>query len=577
MVSNPRERDEAIMFCRNANYQISMFDPLNRMPKYLIDILKNSWCHAFREYIFPKINEERFSVLYSDNPATRPNSPVNVIIGLLIIKEIFQDSDEELIGSLHFDIRYQYALHTTSLERQPVSINTLSNFRKRVVEYEKETGRDLIKEEVEALAEVIAQYMKIDGKKIRVDSLMVSSSCKKLSRMELIYSLNERMVKLLQEIDPESIPESCAGYLEAGYKNEVIYRTKDTEADKKIEVLISQAVDLYYASNKKEVIESEEYKMLERFFREQTEVLEGKFSIKEAKEIPSDSLQNPTDPDATYRKKYNKGNIGYVANVVESFNEEGGVIIQYDLRQNIYSDQQFAKDTIERLPEGEAGNETKVIVDGTYYSEEIAQKALEKNIEMIPTGLTGKKPSEDKMDYSEYKVDEARNVIIGCPGGEEPYASYNSKGNYKAYFEVEKCKRCPLKDRCRVKITERKAVVRISEKAYRLSLLRVKMGTEEYRRIASQRAGIEGIPSVLRRKYKVDFMPVRGLLRSKLWFGFKIAAMNFKSLLKWIKKDPKNRLTPSFLHSFLYLCSSVWLFFDNRFKKFYLEPILFVG
>jgi len=115
------------MFCRNANYQISMFDPLNRMPKYLIDILKNSWCHAFREYIFPKINEERFSVLYSDNPATRPNSPVNVIIGLLIIKEIFQDSDEELIGSLHFDIRYQYALHTTSLERQPVSINTLSN------------------------------------------------------------------------------------------------------------------------------------------------------------------------------------------------------------------------------------------------------------------------------------------------------------------------------------------------------------------------------------------------------------------------------------------------------------------
>jgi len=75
------------------------------------------------------------------------------------------------------------------------------------VEYEKETGRDLIKEEVEALAEVIAQYMKIDGKKIRVDSLMVSSSCKKLSRMELIYSLNERMVKLLQEIDLRVYPK----------------------------------------------------------------------------------------------------------------------------------------------------------------------------------------------------------------------------------------------------------------------------------------------------------------------------------------------------------------------------------
>lgn len=70
------------MFCRNAHYQISMFDPLNKMPKYLKDILKKSWSHVFREYIFPKIKEERFKILYSDNPATRPNSPVNVIIGL---------------------------------------------------------------------------------------------------------------------------------------------------------------------------------------------------------------------------------------------------------------------------------------------------------------------------------------------------------------------------------------------------------------------------------------------------------------------------------------------------------------
>jgi hypothetical protein len=553
-----------------------MFDPLNKMPKYLKDILKKSWSHAFREYIFPKIKEERFKVLYSDNPATRPNSPVNVIIGLLIIKEIFQDSDEELIGSLHFDIRYQYALHTTSFEKQPVSINTLSNFRTRIVEYEQKTGRDLIKEEIESLAGVIAKYMKIDGKKVRVDSLMVSSSCKKLSRLELIYSLNERMVKLLLKADPDSIPESCAGYLEAGYKNEVVYRTKDKEADKKIEVLVSQAVELYYASDKEEVLSSEEYKMLERFFSEQTEVLEGEFRIKEAKEIPSDSLQNPTDPDATYRKKY-KGNVGYVANVVESFSEEGGVIVQYDLKQNIYSDQQFARDTIERLPEGEAGDKTKVIVDGTYYTEEIAKNALKKNIEIIPTELTGKKPAEDKIDYSEFKVDEGRNVVVECPGSEVPYASYNSNGSYKAYFEVEKCEKCPLRDRCRVKITKRKAVVRISEKAYRLSLLRAKMGTEEYIKIAKQRAGVEGIPSVLRRKYKVDSMPVRGLLRSKLWFGFKIAAMNFKSFIKWIKKDPKNRLIPSFLETFLYLCSSACVFFDDRFKKPYLKPILFVG
>lgn len=36
------------------------------------------------------------------------------------------------------------------------------------------------------------------------------------------------------------------------------------------------------------------------------------------------------------------------------------------------------------------------------------------------------------------------------------------------------------------------------------------MGTEEYIKIAKQRAGVEGIPSVLTRKYKVASMPVRG-------------------------------------------------------------------
>jgi len=49
----------------------------------------------------------------------------------------------------------------------------------------------------------------------------------------------------------------------------IFHRTKDTEVERKMDILVSQAIDLYYASDKKEVTESEEYKMLERFFREQ--------------------------------------------------------------------------------------------------------------------------------------------------------------------------------------------------------------------------------------------------------------------------------------------------------------------
>lgn len=48
-------------------------------------MIYNSWAYIFQEIIFPEINESRFEVLYSDKPS-RPNSPVNVIIGSLFLK-----------------------------------------------------------------------------------------------------------------------------------------------------------------------------------------------------------------------------------------------------------------------------------------------------------------------------------------------------------------------------------------------------------------------------------------------------------------------------------------------------------
>ncbi len=58
------------------------------------------------------------------------------------------------------------------------------------------------------------------------------------------------------------------------------------------------------------------------------------------------------------------------------------------------------------------------------------------------------------------------------------------------------------------------------------------MGTEEYIKLTNQRAGIEGVPSALRRSYNVDNMPVMGLVRQKFFFSFKIAALNFRKYLK---------------------------------------------
>lgn len=134
--------------------------------------LENSWAQIFADEIFPVINEERFSVLYSDR-ASRPNAPVNIIIGALIIKELFDYSDDEIVENLMLDLHLQYAIHTTSFAEQPISDNTLSRFRKRCYDYETAHNVDLYHDCVKNLSSKIAKVMNLNGRIKRMDSMMI--------------------------------------------------------------------------------------------------------------------------------------------------------------------------------------------------------------------------------------------------------------------------------------------------------------------------------------------------------------------------------------------------------------------
>ena len=130
-------------FRTNDSQQLSFSDTLYGLTPREQKALQNSWAKVFAEDIFPNIDEQRFSVLYSDK-ASRPNTPVNVIVGALIIKELFGISDDMVVENLMLDPRYQYALHTTSFEEQPLSDKSLTRFRLRCYNYEQVHGVDLL-------------------------------------------------------------------------------------------------------------------------------------------------------------------------------------------------------------------------------------------------------------------------------------------------------------------------------------------------------------------------------------------------------------------------------------------------
>ena len=152
----------------------------------------------FADEFFPAIDEKRFSVLYSEQ-ASRPNTPVNVIVGALIIKEIFDYSDDEMVENLMLDLHLQYALHTTSFEEQLLSDKTLSRFRKRCYDYETLHNEDLYHDFVKDLSATIAKIMGTNGHVRRMDSMMIESNIRKLSRMELLYTCISKLVMLINK------------------------------------------------------------------------------------------------------------------------------------------------------------------------------------------------------------------------------------------------------------------------------------------------------------------------------------------------------------------------------------------
>lgn len=202
-------------------------------------MLEKSRAKYFADEIFPKIDEKLYAVLYNQKNS-QPNTPVNVQIGALIIKEFTGQSDDEIFESLLFDVRYQYAIHTTSMDRQPMSDRTLGRFRQRCATYEEETGIDLLHDTIISLADEMVALMQVDHSLKRMDSFIVASNIKKMSRLELLYTCVANLVKAAQKREMK-IPERFSHYLKKEDMNEVIYHSRSEDTLSRIEKILAEA------------------------------------------------------------------------------------------------------------------------------------------------------------------------------------------------------------------------------------------------------------------------------------------------------------------------------------------------
>ena len=512
--------------------QMSFLDSYNNLTEREKKFLEKSWAKQFAEHIFPKIDEAPYAVLYSGKDS-RPNTPVNIQIGALIIKEFMGLSDDELLAALMFDIRFQYALHTTSYIEQPMSDRTLGRFRERCSTYERETGIDLLHNTITSLSNEMAEMMKIDLSLKRMDSLMVSSNIKRMSRLELLYTCVANLAKeILRRGD--TLPEGLIHYTQADDRNQVIYHNRSEETSDKITTVLKDAVILKELCGSS-YDESSNYQLLVRVLREQCIPEEGgslRLRTKEDGGMDASILQNPADPDATYREKAGKQNRGYAANVAEASGEECSIVTDYQYEKNTHSDSQFLKDFLAK--EETHDEPVTVVTDGAYSGRTNEELAAEKNVELVTTNLTGREADDILADF-EFNEDGTK--VEKCAGGYAPKScSYNAQtGQCTVSFQRSQCDQCPHRDECHPKTFKRTCRKTVSSKSKHRAEQQRMRDTDEFMKMTKFRNGVETLPSILRRKYRVDQMPVRGLIRSRLFFGCKIGALNFSKFCRYMQ------------------------------------------
>jgi hypothetical protein len=505
------------MFRENQKHlQVTLYGMVHQFPVGVMKRLDKSWAPAFRKLIFEKIDERRYAKLYS-TIESRPNFPVNVWVGLEIIKGMFDYTDEELIDQFHFNLLTTRALGQDNLGDLTLSERTLYYNRERLLDYEARTGSNLLEEEFRTITDDALAKLKINAKVQRMDSSMVGSFIKQMSRLELIAKVVQNFYRDLPEAEQTRWKARLADYIEDEAEH-IAYQLKRVEVEEHLHKLGSLLFELHQAyANDTEVSVSKSYQHLSRILLEQYDITVScertTIEVKPAKEISPASLQNPADDTATFRRKNSESYKGDLLNVAETCAPENPVQFLTDI--SVYPNT-AADDVIlaERIPEiKERTGVEEMVVDGGYSGEKSEVACSQEGVNLIPTEVKGRKLPSDAISLAEFHLE--GHVMVSCPGGHCPLEQVYKpeKGHHIVHFAKEECSACSRRETCLVRRGQRFSSLIYNDRQVVLSRRRQQLGEDAYRIKCLLRPAVEGTISQFKRLMHKGKLRVRGLGR----------------------------------------------------------------
>lgn len=529
------------MFKENQRHlQVTIYGVLHQFSVGVTKRLNKSWAPAFRELIFEKIDERRYAVLYS-TVDSRPNFPVNIWVGLEILKGMFDYTDEELLDQFHFNLLTARALGQENLGDITLSERTLYYNRERLLDYEALTGCNLLEEEFQSITDKALAKFKINAKTQRMDSSFVGSFIKQMSRLELIAKVLQNFYRDLPEAEQARWKSRLAEYIENEAEH-MAYQLKRAEVEEHLHKLGMLLFELHQAyAGDARISAGKTYQQVSRILLEQYNITAGSeqstIAVKPAKEISPASLQNPADDTATFRRKNGETYKGDLFNVAETCDPENPVQLLTDISvyPNMAADDVILSERVSQLKERTGVAE--LIVDGNYSGEKSESVCNEEGVNLIPTEIKGPKLPSDEIPLAEFRFE--GNLIAACPEGHAPLEQIYKpeKGHHIIRFAREACAGCARRNNCPVRLGEKFNSLIYNDRQVVLSRRRQQLGEEAYRIKCLLRPAVEGTVSQFKRLMRNGKLRVRGLGRVRNNVILMAIGINFGRLWAYSQED----------------------------------------
>lgn len=513
--------------------QRHLFDPWAFLSPKRRRWLEAGWPGLFRTHLLETLPVDQLRPFFREDFG-RPSKELHTVLGVLLLQQTMDLTDTETVEQLAYNIQWHYALDLVeeSDEAKTISAKTLWTMRQRLM------AHNLDEVLFDRLTDQLARVFAVDTAHQRLDSVHIRANMRRLGRIGIfsrtivtfLVNLKRHHRGLFETVSTDVLQRYCGPKALAAFA-----RVKPTDAEKTLKVVSADLFELIEQFKDQTAVGAmHSYKLMQRVLAEQCQVhtdpMGGpKVTVNPPASVPADSLQNPSDPEASYSG--HKGQ-GYQVQVMETFRPQAegpeasppqlNLITHVAVQTACEGDARALAPAIADAKVRGLGPQ-ELVADTAYGSDANHQAAAAARVELVaPTrGGAGRDPLSDF-------VFDAEGLVTRCPAGHAPEQVFppTAHSHAGAAFALERCRACPRLDACPVKLAKRKAYLRYSGKRLRLARRRAMEATEAFTARYRWRAGIEATMSQYDRRTGVKRLRVRGLAAVRFGARLKAAGLN---------------------------------------------------